>query len=241
MLGDEVGMAVIAVVALVAGLLRGFTGFGGPAFIIAILTIFYPPIMIVGKVLIVDFAASTFLFRSCFHRIQWKPTLYLVIPSMLLMPVGQWLLLVMDSQTLARGIAITILLTSLMMLGGWRYRKRPGLAGMVLIGSFSGIIFGASYIALVTVTAILLGPWNHVEARTLIVSWAFMVQIWFAFIAVYAGTLGSGDLLIALPGAVLYLVGTWLGARMFGRAGEKQYRNAALVVLVGLSLAGLVQ
>lgn len=241
MLGAELGMAVIALVALVAGLLRGFTGFGGPAFMMAILAIFYPPITIVGKVMIVDFIASTFLFRSCFHQIQWKMTLSLFIPSMLLMPVGQWLLLVMDSETVARGIAVTILLTSLMMLAGWRYRKHPGPVGMVLIGSVSGIIFGASYIALVTVTAILLGPWNRVEARTLIIAWAFMAQVCFAFIAVYAGTVVGNDLLVALPGAVLYLAGTWLGARLFGQAGEAQYRNVALIILVGLSLAGLIQ
>ncbi len=241
MLGEEPGMGVLAVVALVAGLLRGFTGFGGPAFLIAVLTIFYPPIMIVGKVLIVDFAASTFLFHSCFRQIQWKPTLSLVIPSLLVMPAGQWLLVAMDPDVLARGIAVTILLTSLMMLAGWRYRKRPGLVGMVIIGVFSGVVFGASYIALVTITAVLLGPWNHVEARTLIVAWAFLVQIWFTFIAVYAGTVGSSDLLIALPAAVLYLAGTWLGSRLFGGAGEAQYRNVALIVLVGLSLAGLVR
>ncbi len=241
MVGNEPEMAVITGVALVAGLLRGFTGFGGPAFMIAILTIFYPPITMVGKVLIVDFVASTFLFRSCYHQIQWKPTLSLVIPSMLFIPAGQWLLWLMDSETLARAIAVTILLTSLMLLSGWRYRKRLGLAGMILIGSVSGIIFGASYIALVTVTAILLGPWNHMEARTLIVSWAFMVQIWFTCIAVYAGTVGSGDLLIAWPGAVLYLVGAWLGSRLFGLTGETQYRNVALIVLIGLSVVGLVE
>ncbi|MDE0095502.1 MAG: sulfite exporter TauE/SafE family protein [Gammaproteobacteria bacterium] len=234
-------MGVLAVVALVAGLLRGFTGFGGPAFLIAVLTIFYPPIMIVGKVLIVDFAASTFLFHSCFRRIQWKPTLSLVIPSLLVMPAGQWLLVAMDPDVLARGIAVTILLTSLMMLAGWRYRKRPGLVGMVLIGVISGVIFGASYIALVTITAVLLGPWNHVEARTLIVAWAFLVQIWFTFISVYAGTVGSSDLLIAWPAAVLYLAGTWLGSRLFGGVGEAQYRNVALIVLAGLALAGLVR
>lgn len=241
MLGEEPGMGVLAVVALVAGLLRGFTGFGGPAFLIAVLTIFYPPIMVVGKVLIVDFAASTFLFHSCFRRIQWKPTLSLVIPSLLVMPAGQWLLVAMDPDVLARGIAVTILLPSLMMLAGWRYRKRPGLVGMVLIGVISGVIFGASYIALVTITAVLLGPWNHVEARTLIVAWAFLVQIWFTFISVYAGTVGSSDLLIAWPAAVLYLAGTWLGSRLFGGVGEAQYRNVALIVLAGLALAGLVR
>ena len=39
----EPGMLVIAAVAFGAGLVRGFTGFGGPAFILAILTLFFTP------------------------------------------------------------------------------------------------------------------------------------------------------------------------------------------------------
>ena len=35
-LSGEPGMAIIAIVAFGAGLIRGFTGFGGPAFILAI-------------------------------------------------------------------------------------------------------------------------------------------------------------------------------------------------------------
>ena len=42
-LSGEPGMAIIAMVAFGGGLIRGFTGFGGPAFILAILTLFFTP------------------------------------------------------------------------------------------------------------------------------------------------------------------------------------------------------
>ncbi|MCP4388677.1 MAG: sulfite exporter TauE/SafE family protein, partial [Gammaproteobacteria bacterium] len=44
MTGDEPGMLAVALVAFGAGLIRGFTGFGGPAFILAILTLFFAPV-----------------------------------------------------------------------------------------------------------------------------------------------------------------------------------------------------
>ena len=236
----ELGVTVMALVALVAGVIRGFGGFGGPAFILAILTIFYPPTMIVGKVLVVDFIASLFLFRAVFSEINWRATLGLAIPSILLLPVGHWLLLEMDADLLSQGISLTILVTSLAMLSGWRYRKTPGMAGIIAVGALSGLVFGASYIALVAVTAILLGPWNHREARNLIISWAFLVQICFAVMTVTGGTVDRDDLLIALPGAVLYLGGTWVGAHLFRDAGEARYRNVALFILVALSVIGLL-
>jgi uncharacterized membrane protein YfcA len=236
----ELGVAVTALVSLAAGVMRGFTGFGGPAFMLAILTIFYPPAMIVGKVLVVDFFASLFLFRACFHEIKWRLTLGLAIPSILMLPVGHWLLLEMDADLLGRGISLTILVTSLVMLSGWRYRVAPGLSGIVAIGALSGFVFGASYIALVTVTAILLGPWNHREARSLIISWAFLVQVCFAAMTISGGTVDLNDVLIALPGAVLYLGGSWIGAHLFRGAGEARYRNVALLILVALSAIGLL-
>ena len=53
-LSGEPGMAIIAFVAFGAGLVRGFTGFGGPAFILAILTLFFTPVSVVSKILVLD-------------------------------------------------------------------------------------------------------------------------------------------------------------------------------------------
>ena len=86
-------MAIIAVVAFGAGLIRGFTGFGGPAFIIAILTLFFTPYSIVSKILVVDFIASAYLFKAVYREIDWKATAYMVIPTLSCMPLGHWLLI----------------------------------------------------------------------------------------------------------------------------------------------------
>ena len=48
----EPGIAIVAIVAFGAGLVRGFTGFGGPAFILAILTLFFTPYCVVSKILV---------------------------------------------------------------------------------------------------------------------------------------------------------------------------------------------
>ena len=66
----EPGMAIIAIVAFGAGLVRGFTGFGGPAFILAILTLFFTPYSIVSKILVVDFSPAF----SCSGRFIAKST-----------------------------------------------------------------------------------------------------------------------------------------------------------------------
>ena len=92
----EPGMAIIAIVAFGAGLVRGFTGFGGPAFILAILALFFTPYSIVSKILVVDFIASIYLFKAVYHDIDWRSTACMVVPTLLFMPLGHWLLLELD-------------------------------------------------------------------------------------------------------------------------------------------------
>ena len=95
-LSGEPGFAIVAMVAFGAGLIRGFTGFGGPAFVIAILTLFFTPYSVVSKVLVIDFLASLYLFKSIYRDIDWKSTAWLVVPTILFMPLGHWLLVELD-------------------------------------------------------------------------------------------------------------------------------------------------
>lgn len=85
--GDP-GTLIIAIVAFGAGLIRGFTGFGGPSFILAILTIFFTPYSIVSKILVVDFFSNIYLFAAVYRQIDWRSTLSMVIPTLLFMPLG---------------------------------------------------------------------------------------------------------------------------------------------------------
>jgi uncharacterized membrane protein YfcA len=155
------------------------------------------------------------------------------------MPLGQWLLLTVDPVIMSRAIAATILAASLVMLAGIRYRKPLGTTGMVIIGMVSGVAFGATYIALVAVCAILLGPYSKLEARTMIIAWTFPVAICYAIISFWSGATVLEDVVIAAPAAATYFLGALVGARWFKGSAEESYRRIALVTLLVLAVVGL--
>lgn len=229
-------MLIISVVAFGAGLIRGFTGFGGPAFILAILTIFFTPYNVVSKILVVDFFASIYLFTSVYRDIDWRSTLFLVIPTLIFMPLGHWILLETDPLIMKRGMSVIIALACVVLLVGYRYRHRLSAPLLILVGSLAGIVFGGSYIALIAVIAILLGPYNKIEGRTLIITWSSFTVLGFALIAAVSGTTTVSDVGIALPGAITYMLGTWLGSHGFHNSSEKLFRRTAIATLLGLSV-----
>lgn len=235
----EPGMLIIAVVAFGAGLIRGFTGFGGPAFMLAILTIFFTPYSIVSKILVVDFFASVYLFTAVYRQIDWRSTLSMVIPTLLFMPLGHWILLELDPVLMKRIMSAIIALACVVMLIGYRYRYPMSKPMLVLVGICAGIIFGGTYIALLAVVAILLGPYNKVEGRTLIITWSFFTVLGFAVISSFSGTTGGEDVITALPGAATYMFGTWLGSHGFHNSSEKLFRRAAVFTLMGLAMFNL--
>lgn len=231
---------MITLVAFGAGLIRGFTGFGGPAFMLAILTLFFTPFSIVSKVLVVDFFANVYLFKVCFRQINWRDTAYMVLPTLLCMPLGHWLLISMDPLLMKRAMAATIALACLMMLIGYRYKMPMTPVWLAVIGIVSGIVFGGSYIALVAVVAILLGPYDKIDGRSLIVSWSFFAVLGFALTSVFSGTIVVADVWVALPGAVTYMLGTWMGSHGFHKSSEKVFRRATISTLLFLSLLNLM-
>lgn len=239
-LSGEPGMAIIALVAFGGGLIRGFTGFGGPAFILAILTLFFTPYSIVAKILVVDFIASVYLFKAVYRDIDWRATAYLVIPTLLFMPLGHWLLIELDPLWMKRAIALTISAACVMMLIGFRYKHPMTTSWLILIGCSAGLIFGGTYIALLAVVCILLGPYDKHAGRTLIISWSFFTVLGFALVSAVSGTTGIDDVVTAAPGAVTYMLGTWIGSHGFRKSSEKLFRRAAIVILLALSIINLV-
>ena len=111
---------------------------------------------------------------------------------------------------------------------------------LILVGAGAGVIFGGSYIALVAAVAILLGPYNKSEGRTLIISWSFFTVLGFAAISMASGTTNISDIHTALPGALTYLLGTWLGSRGFKQSSEKLFRQASISTLLLLAVFNLV-
>ncbi|NKB63015.1 MAG: TSUP family transporter [Gammaproteobacteria bacterium] len=233
-------MLAIAGIAFGAGLIRGFTGFGGPAFMLAILTTFFSPIAVISKILVVDFFAGVYLFKQRFKQIDWPEVTKIVVPTLLFAPLGHWLLTELDPSLSKRIIATIISVSCILMLAGLRYKRKMNTMSLMVVGIISGIVFGGTYIALITVVAILLGPYDKEEGRTLIIAWSFFAMLVFALSSFYSGTTTTADILVSLPGAVTYMLGAWLGSLGFRQSSEKLFRRIAILTLLLLSVFNLV-
>ncbi len=140
--------------AFLAGLIRGFAGFGGPAFMLAALTWFYTPLLVIGKILVIELISAGFLFWRIRGEINWKATAALTIPTVLAMPLGYQLLTHTDPDLMRKLIAAITLVSSLLMLVKWRYRNPLSLPAAIALGLIGGVVFGATYIALLIVAVV---------------------------------------------------------------------------------------
>jgi len=229
------------IVALIGGLLRGFTGFGGPAFILAVLTWILTPIEGISKILVIELAASCYLFLGVRKHIDWTSSSALIIPALVSMPLGHWVLMHSDAEFMRRVISAATLFSCILMLLNLRLSRELPVWGLVIIGFVGGAVLGASYIALVLVALVLLGSYSGEQTRTLLVVAGFCFAVWYAVLALYREQLQGADIVAAIPMGVAYFAGSWLGTSLFKRTTDDGYRRYALYLLIFLAVAGLVR
>lgn len=229
------------VVGFAAGCLRGFAGFGGPAFVLAVLTWFMTPAQVIDKVLVLEFVATGYLVWAVRDNIDWKTTGALTVPTLLSMPAGHWLLLNTDPLLISRAISVAILVSCVLMLVNVRLPFRLPVPVLILVGLFNGVVIGASYIALLLVAMILMGAYDRKEVRTLLVSCSFAFAVWYLLLSVSSGRTDLASFAAAIPMTLAYFGGSWLGASHFKHSTEAGYRQFALVLLMILAVVGLTR
>ena len=94
---DEPRMiAITGAAALVAGVVRGFSGFGGPALMTLVLTQFFSPLSVLTKVVIIDAVSYLLLVPSAFREFDRRFVAVVTTATLLGLPVGVYLLAVTD-------------------------------------------------------------------------------------------------------------------------------------------------
>lgn len=208
---------------------------------LAIMTWFLTPVQVITKVVVIECIAATSLLWRVRHEIDWRLSLTVTLPTLLSMPIGYWLLTHADPELMRRLISIAILVSCACMLTQWRYRTPLTQPYLIALGLAGGVIVGASFIALVVVAVILMGPYNRNESRTLILFWGFSISVWYVVMSVFSGQTGVQSIALAMPAAGTYFLGSWVGSYLFGHSTEASYRRYALILLTVLALIGLLR
>ncbi len=117
---------VIAVTTLVAGFVRGFSGFGGPMVMLPVLGALFPPAATIWLVMWIDVFVNIHLVPEARRHASRNVVLPLVIGSILTLPLGVAALVLLDPALMKKVISFTILLAALILLTGWRLESEAG-------------------------------------------------------------------------------------------------------------------
>ena len=226
-------------VSLLAGVVRGFTGFGGPAIMVLALTQFYTPVSVLALVLLVDYAANFQLAIGAIRHTRWRSVAPLAIGSIISLPLGIYALQVVDPLMMKRSIALVTGVCVCVMLCNWRYKREAGLAIASVVGLFGGVAVGATFIALPVMIFIFAGPSNATEARANAITWGLIVGAGLSVAYVWRDLVKFDDLWQVVLITLFYMGGAFIGARAFKKASEKLFRRVVLLSMLGLSIIGI--
>ena len=238
--GPLVGYAMGVV--LMAGIVRGFAGFGFSALTVAGMSLVVSPAQVVPLAFVLEILASLALLRSVWRDIHWGWLRPLLIGNAIAIPFGVWLLAVVPEAPLRAIVSVTVLTAALLLLSGWKAPwpdSSPLRLGTgVVSGLFNGLAaIGGMAVAVMLFTTTLTGA----AARATLIALFFATDL---YSLAWAG--GNGLVDATLFGWVIWLVvpmlaGIALGRKHFLRVDEAGFRRAVLRVLAGIAALGLAR
>ena len=226
---------VLALVAFLAGIIKGFTGFGGALVMAPVFLTLLSPGETLGTVVAVNVATAWQLLRPSWRAMQPRVVLPMAAACAAATPAGIALILVLDPASGRRIVGTAVLLSGIALLVGWRRVRSPNLAATLLVGALSGVMNGLAGVGGPPAALWLLaGRDGAVRDRSGLIVYVALTQTTVAAMAAYAGVIGGATVLRALALVPLHVLGTWVGAHLFHKAPDRTARFAAILVIVVL-------
>lgn len=208
-------------------------GFGAALIIVPTLVVLYGPVEAALVMSLIEVPAVAYLLPTTIRHADWRGITPLALASLLTIPLGAWLLAVVDADVTRRAIGALVVVMGLTLASGWRYRGRIDRVLEVVVGLASGVVSGLANIGGPIVVLFLFAT----RAGALGVRATIMA--YFSFSTLYRIAVYLALAMYALPSlrlaAILagpYLLGIWLGTRWFRKVSDVLFRRLAIALVV---------
>jgi uncharacterized membrane protein YfcA len=229
---------LVAATAFVAGLMRGFSGFGAALTIAPVLAVAVGPRAAIPAILFLMLATSAQLAPRAIRDVNWPTVVPLSVGGAIGILIGAWMLIVVDQELVKKSISVTVIFFAIVMLTGWRYRGSVGPLMSGFAGWLGGLISGVAAAGGPAVIIFLLaGPESAARNRAAIILYFIFTQAVALVVYWFGGLITLKTFWVALPMLPTIMLGTWIGEKMFGKASDELYRRIALIFLLAIGLS----
>ncbi|MBZ0127740.1 MAG: sulfite exporter TauE/SafE family protein [Rhodobacteraceae bacterium] len=234
------GLYLLVFAVILAGLVRGFAGFGTAMIYMPIAGTVLPPVWALAAMMVFDALGPLPNVPRAWRDGRPRELAMMVAGGLLALPFGVWVVSVVSPEMFRWSVAIITIGLLVLLVSGWRYHgalSRPLLAAAGALGGFLGgstglagppviMLYMSSRQAIQVVRANILMFLLFTDLVALALMWAF-------------GLLTAVPVLLGLILFVPYMLGNIAGAALFRPERERLYRWLAYLIIAASALSNL--
>lgn len=235
---DQIGLVLLG--ALAGGIVNGLTGFGTGITAMGVWLYAISPPVAASLVIICSVVSQVQTLPMIWGAIEWRRVLPFIVPGLLGVPIGTWLLPQIDPRLFKIGVGIFLVVYSSYVLARKVPMSHPfgGRAADGAVGFGGGVLGGLTgFSGVLPVVWTDVRGWSKAQRRSVLQ--AFNLSILFFALLSHAlwGLLTSQVALAtaaALPGTI---GGAWAGALVYRRLGDRGFQQTVMALLLVSGLA----
>jgi len=239
MLHDGRFVAAVVVCAL-AGVVRGFSGFGSALIYVPLIAAIYEPRIATVSFAIMDYVCVLPYALRAFPQARWREVLPAFAAALVTVPLGTMMQNAADPVVLRWGMAVFVLTFVVLFAAGWRYPFKPSTLAATGAGALSGFAGGATQMSGPPAILYWLGsPENAAVIRANLL--VFLILLGMTLLANYSwhGLMTANPIALAVLLWPAYIVALAVGARGFRGATDQSYRRVAYVIVALAALTSM--
>jgi hypothetical protein len=231
---------LLLVTAAIAGLARGFSGFGAALIFVPLGSAAIGPQLAVPLILLIDAVMALGLIPAAWRQADRACVGMMTIGAVIGIPLGTLALAWLDPLVVRWAIAALVVALLLLLISGWRYHGKPKTLFTIGVGGVSGLFSGAAQVGGPPVVAYWLGgaiPMASVRANIVLY---FAVSSVLTIASYLVGGLFAWPILVlALVTGPCYGAGLYIGSRLFDRTNETAFRRLSYILIAMAAILGL--
>ncbi len=232
-----IGLAVIF-----GGILRGISGFGFSLTLIVALTFFLPPLQATALIFIWEISASILHLPFVWKHVDWNALKWLCAGCVLGTPLGVYSLILIPPTPMTVLINATVIVLSIVMLGGYTLKRNLNAFEIIGTGTISGIINGASANGGPPVILLFFSsPAGANVGRASLIAYFLFTDCFASSVLAAQGLMGVEILITALCYIPCLALGIWIGTKLYHKIDEQNFKRFVMILLIVISAVGCVK
>jgi len=234
-------LAILVVISIVAGFLRGLAGFGSGMLMAGPMALLIDPSIAVAIIVILEACISLPLMNDAKAFVNWQLTKRLLAGAVFLAPFGVLTLNILSAESSSLVISILVIIAATSLLAGYTRKTVPTAKKEIAVGGVSGFCCGIAGISGPPVVLYLLaGKHDHKEMRATLIYYFALIDFYVFTALLLLGTFIFTPFIVAFSCFPFMWFGAHWGSKKLANTNPQQYKTLALwTILIG-NLVSLV-